>query len=484
MGWWAGIVIERSPYIIYNTIGNFGNMSSETRNVVLLVLDTIRKDYFDTYCRRLRRLSDVSFEECRAASSWSVPSQASIFTGKLPTEHGNHSGQIAYESLDEHGLLFDDLEDHRTIGISANGYANSSFRFDVHFDEFVDIYPGVRYPSALDVRQVTTESESDGIGVYWDFLRRSVTHEQPLQSVANGAAAWIQAKASASRLPQPFDDGAKTACREGLKAVESGSEPFFLFMNIMDAHSPHGMTRGYHHSLLEGDWFWTSNNKDYIFDIDRQLGGEHSDIHNFREYYKLAVEYVDRVVAGFIEDLVATTDRKTTVIVTADHGENLAYFQDDRQMGHVFTKSLTEALLHVPFEIINPPRGYQAQENGYISHLDLPQLVVGLATDQTPEIVRDTVAAEVLGIGTLSLERLRETSDVSLLDEWDRFIRCIYSVEGKQEWCDADESKAPAIASDVFPKSMAQYSQDIESVSSNLDISNEATARLKRLGYL
>lgn len=32
------------------------------RNVALVVLDTVRKDYFDEYAPRLRRASDSSFE--------------------------------------------------------------------------------------------------------------------------------------------------------------------------------------------------------------------------------------------------------------------------------------------------------------------------------------------------------------------------------------------------------------------------------------
>ena len=59
-----------------------------TRNVVLVCLDTVRKDYFDEYATRLQKLCDVSFEQCRAASSCSVRSHASFMTGELPYRHG------------------------------------------------------------------------------------------------------------------------------------------------------------------------------------------------------------------------------------------------------------------------------------------------------------------------------------------------------------------------------------------------------------
>jgi predicted AlkP superfamily pyrophosphatase or phosphodiesterase len=69
------------------------------RNVILLVLDTVRKDYFDEYASQIQSLSDVSFSQCRTASSCSVPSHASILTGELPHEHGQHSTNVDYTQI-------------------------------------------------------------------------------------------------------------------------------------------------------------------------------------------------------------------------------------------------------------------------------------------------------------------------------------------------------------------------------------------------
>jgi len=69
------------------------------RNVVLIVLDTVRKDYFDEYAYRLQDRSDVTFSNCRAASSWSVPSHASMITGELPHVHGIHTHDRYFDNL-------------------------------------------------------------------------------------------------------------------------------------------------------------------------------------------------------------------------------------------------------------------------------------------------------------------------------------------------------------------------------------------------
>jgi len=59
-----------------------------TRNVVLLCLDTVRKDYYDEYAPPLRAQADTMLKRCYASSGWSMPSHASIFTGQLPHVHG------------------------------------------------------------------------------------------------------------------------------------------------------------------------------------------------------------------------------------------------------------------------------------------------------------------------------------------------------------------------------------------------------------
>ncbi|WP_435159099.1 alkaline phosphatase family protein [Haladaptatus sp. DFWS20] len=64
---------------------------SKPRNVLLVCLDTVRADVFGEHANCLHRMADVSFTQCRAASSWTIPSHASMFTGQLPSVHGVHT---------------------------------------------------------------------------------------------------------------------------------------------------------------------------------------------------------------------------------------------------------------------------------------------------------------------------------------------------------------------------------------------------------
>jgi arylsulfatase A-like enzyme len=68
----------------------------ERPNVVLLTLDTTRRDRLGLYgysrktSPNLDALAALSvvFDRAVAASSWTLPSHASIFTGKFPSSHG------------------------------------------------------------------------------------------------------------------------------------------------------------------------------------------------------------------------------------------------------------------------------------------------------------------------------------------------------------------------------------------------------------
>jgi predicted AlkP superfamily pyrophosphatase or phosphodiesterase len=122
------------------------------RNIVIIVLDTVRKDYFERYADNLIELSDVSFDQTRAPSSWTVPSHASMLTGELPSEHGVHIKNRSFDTLDS--TFLNKYNMYEKTGLSSNGHACSTFGFDVHFDKFMDIHPNFRwYTSGADVRQ-------------------------------------------------------------------------------------------------------------------------------------------------------------------------------------------------------------------------------------------------------------------------------------------------------------------------------------------
>jgi hypothetical protein len=414
-----------------------------------------------------------------------------MFTGDLPSEHGNFSRSIRFDELLDYGTFLDRMEMESTWGVSANGYANSSFGFDDLFDEFVDVYDGVRYPSAIDLRKFVRQSDREGMSLYLSFLRAAVTSSSPVGSLTNGVGALTSQILENSRLPvpTPFDGGAKAV----LSSVEELEfrEPFFGFVNVMDAHSPLADALHFDSELYSVPSGWTSANIDFV---DEGPESVPTAVDNYRSLYRAAVDYVDRIVDRVIDVLDEQTDRETTVVLTADHGDNLGYASEWHQWGHVYCNRFTDSLLNVPMAIVNAPEGYDDIEQGLFSHLDLGRLLVALSRGETPHLWRELSPFETMGVGTIQSSDLNESDIESKLAEWDVQMRGVATEEGELiQWQQGGE----AITGDGSdyrtgaPESHDQstlesvFGDDFPSVSGDGrdDIDQATQERLERLGY-
>jgi arylsulfatase A-like enzyme len=469
-----------------------------TRNVVLVVLDTVRQDYFTEHATRLQSMSDVTFTQCRAASSCSVPSHASILTGELPHSHGIHSTAVDYSRLDEAETFFEHFTDHRTIGVSTNTFAGTPFGFDRLFDEFVDVSWTRRFPEGLDAREFVATTDAGGLSFYREFLETAIDHDHTLATLSNAALARLDLLFSRLPVPKLLDDGGSAALKTAQDRIESGSEPFFLFMNLMEAHTPHQPVRGYDRSLYDVPSTWNSRDGLNQWAINRNdLDGQEEAIEYFRQLYTAAVDYLDREVADFIQRVQASTDRETTFVITSDHGENLGYTADDTMVGH--TSSLSEGLLHVPLTLVNPPEGYDPVEREYVSHLELGALLGGLADDRTPDVFGERIAAE----------RITTTNTPNVDNDerryWERMLRCVYEGERKWVWdslgeCTAygldrdranwqerlqlpDGATPPSWSTEFFAGGMEEFARNATS-GVDEDLDDATRSRLEELGYL
>lgn len=468
------------------------------RNIVLIVLDTVRKDYFDEYAPRLQELGDVTFEQCRAASSTSVPSHASLVTGELPHRHGIHSFNPYFDSLNVSDTFLDGFDDYRTVGVSANAFAGSSFGFDRLFDDFTDIAWTGRLPDGMDVKEYAMKTDNDGFAFYTGFLQAALEHDHPLQSIANAALAQIDDASADLPFPRLFDDGAKAILNAGeSKARES--EPFLMFINLMEAHAPHRHTRGFDRSIHGVSNGWSTTSKVSMWEATvEDVDEEDEDLEKFRRLYAASIDYLDREVSAFIERVREATERETTFVITADHGENLA-FEDDRGiLGH--KSSLTEALLHVPLTIVNPPEGYDERETGYFSHLQMGELLTGMARGETPDVFSDRIPAERIGTAN-GPDSVSEAERAY----WTRMLRCVYEGERKWVWDSLDECVPYAIdwdrpcrqritedeecppgwVDEFFDGPIREYqSESATDDSPHEDVDDATKSRLKELGYL
>ncbi len=471
---------------------------SPQNNVVLLCLDSVRKDYFDEYAPRLRRRADLDFAQCRAASGWSVPSHASMMTGELPHRHGIHVYDREFDGLSRDDTFLGSLPDHRALGASANVYASEAFGFDGAFDAFRSVSPDRRFPSGMDVERWGQHCDESGLARYAAFVRAALSDDSPLASLGNGIFAELSARFDDAPIPTPFDDGAKIVAKETQELVEDTREPFFLFANFMDGHGPFHHVLDYDRSLYDVPFSWNSGeygthavNTEGVTDENRHH------VENTRELYGAAVDYLDRQVCDLIDWLDANTDRETTVVVTADHGENLGYDADDQLLAHKGV--LTEGLLHVPLLVVNAPDEFDAvDESRYVSHCSLGELLVSLANGDVPDVTAEWIAAERIG------SNMANNASEDERAEWDRMIRVVYDGETKYEWDSAGETTRYRLDADqpnwqeptdgdvpvdeleaeFFDEPLSEYKQRARNRSEDADVDDVIEDRLSDLGYV
>lgn len=463
------------------------------RNVLLVCLDTVRADVFGEHANHLHQMVDVSFTQCRAVSSWTIPSHASMFTGELPSVHGVHTHNRRFDTIERADTFLANLDGYTTFGVSSNTWAAPAYGFDTWFDSFDVVSPRHRYPEATSLTEVGRGKE--GPDKYFGYLRAALEDDYPFLSFKNTTYGYLNDLMQDGPLPKLVDDGSAGVLRTVQQHINEVDSPYFGFCNLMEAHTPLQRCVQYDADLANVPSSWTSKQFDFWDLIDET--DEHTEYwHNRERVYAASIDYLDRILAKFVHDVLDSTDRETTIIVTADHGENHGSEADEYLSNH--KSSLSESLIHVPLLLINPPAGYDTEENEYVSHLDLGDLIVGLACGETPDVFRDRLPAELVGMSAGP----EPSSDY---EYWDRMIRCVYDGTTKTvwdslgnwseyevqpnrpSWQSKGESgeRTPDIEAEFFEipieeaKAMAKHDESEEIV---LDPASER--RLQELGYL
>lgn len=458
------------------------------RNIALLVLDCVRKDFFEDFASNIRDMSDLSIDKCYAASSWSTPSHASIFTGELPHRHGVHAHNLSFQNLEVDTFLTE-LADHKTIGTSTNLFAGPSFHFDSLFDEFWNASRNGLFIGGMSIEEFSQTNPSEGIQKYREFISEAYQKRCLLRSILNGASVKINDAVERVSLPRLWDYGAGAMIRGSLDRLPD-EEPFFFFANFMEAHSPYLPSGKYDSSFYDIPRGWSGEAKEW--EINKNPDEYVNIIKNRRDVYAASIDYLDQRVSSFIEELIQKTEGETTVFVTADHGESLAFEAEDYIWGH--QGSLSHSLLHVPFVAINLPEKYMdSLDCSNFSHLDLGDLISSVAKDEPLHIQpREWVPAERIGYGPST-----EPED---FEYWDRAIRCVYHDKYRYEWDsiggkfkyeiigDSIENKISENA-EIPDGAVKQFDAEIEeyktSTSNSRSELNESTKQnLSELGYL
>ncbi len=278
------------------------------RNVLLMVVDTLRADRLRVYNRSSRvntrhldqlARSAVVFERATAQGNWTKPSVATILSGLYPTTHGAYTHKAMLDPSIATAPAHLRRMGFESTGFVANGYISSRFGFEKGWDRF-ESYP--------------QEGKSSRAG-----------------AVLADVGRWMKQR--------------------------SGTGRFFTYVHTVDPHAPYAAPRHFWSQYDRSVYRGVVRPRQTATLINRIKAGTlllgSYDVRRLKALYNGEISYHDEVFGALLREM---KQRRifddTVVIVTSDHGEE---FLDHGSVGH--GHSLFEELVHVPL-IIRVPDGF------------------------------------------------------------------------------------------------------------------------------
>ena len=308
-------------------------------NIVLIVFDALRADHVSAYGYPRPTSPDIDklamegtlFENAVSTSSWSLPSHASLVTGRYQFEHGADNpqrepwfgwGDTSFNRYPTIGEALE-LKGYRTGAFSANRvFFTRSCGFGRGFLHFEDYFH-----SPLDAFLRTLYGRKIGPLYLARGGRRFVLHKRA-DEVNHELTQWID---------------------------RDRQRPFFAMLNYFDVHDPYGGPESYRKPSWE--------------------------VKTTIDSYDAGLKYDNDMLAQLLRQLQDRgLDKNTIVIVTSDHGESLG------QHGlNTHGRALYWELLRVPLVIWYPghvPAGVRVHQP--VTNAAIPATIMDMVEAGAP----------------------------------------------------------------------------------------------------
>jgi arylsulfatase A-like enzyme len=318
-------------------------------NVLLIVLDTVRAESMSLYGSERRTTPNlerfaargVVFEQAYATAPWTLPSHATMFTGRYHPELDVNW----HKALDARWpTLAEALRDrgYATGGMVGNLlYCTTWTGLSRGFDHYDDI-------SALS---------------YQHWLENCGLGRRVMAAVNKADLAWLV------RIAKPRKRGEEVVEAFLEWQASIGERPFFGFLNFMDAHDPYDPPRPY-------DTKFSTTPVGRVVQLEEQRDPDPARLELTRTAYESEIAHLDEIVGALLRELEnrGVLD-DTLVVITSDHGEQ---FGEHGLVLHA--NSLYKQALHVPLVVVHAsqvPAGVRVAEP--VSLRDLAATIVDLA---------------------------------------------------------------------------------------------------------
>lgn len=334
-------------------------VAADAPNVLLLVLDTVRAESLSIHgydrdtTPNLARLAarGIKFNQARATAPWTLPSHASMLTGRWP-----HELKVGEKTpLDAtYPTLAEFLTDR---GYATGGFIANTF--------FCNAWFGL----------------ARGFEHYDDFYQ-----EQSSVSVAEALRCTSLGRFGAKLLNDPLgvERQRKDAARisgDFLNWVDAQrGRPFFAFLNYFDAHTPYLMPPGGEYRF--GRPPANAHELATLQEFDNRLRTSvtDDDVALARDAYDDLIAHLDAEIGRLFDELESRGILDNTIIIlTSDHGEGLG---EHGLIGH--GRSLYDTETRVPLLVFLPQSAHAGQVVDRAASLrDIPATVVDLLNLET-----------------------------------------------------------------------------------------------------
>jgi len=340
-------------------------------SIVLITMDTVRADHLSVYGYKADTTPSLTALASRAtlyahamsAADTTLASHASMFTGLYPSQHGSHNDHTwpLPRPLDPRiPMLATRLaaSGYRTMGVVANfGNLGTSLGLDRGF-QYYDPRGAVRFLLDDPARN--------------HFLRQGAN--RMLQRLTGTELAEVPYRRAAdiNRAVLPL-----------LDEVRASPQPFFLFVNYMDAHWPYrppppfdtkfGGTRA--RSIAMADYYRAAS--DVMAGRRTLTDAERADL---QSQYDGGIASIDEQIGALVERLeqLELFDN-CLLIVTADHGEA---FGEHGLVEHGV--SVYSDQIHVPLIVKYPHQRTPRRVRDAVSGVDVMATVLDVAGQAVP----------------------------------------------------------------------------------------------------
>lgn len=359
-------------------------------NIVLLVVDTWRKKDFVKDNSLAPFLSSkakegINLENYYANSPWTVPAHASMFSGKLPSEHGTTT-ENTYFSEQNELCQYLQTKGYQTVGLSENMLITEETGFSDGFDIFKQSIQDLGGETWEEIWEKDDEFENRK-QKYQYFFKKAIPRLdiKSIQSFTKHALDKI--------LGREADYNAGKAVgtlNMALKHLKT-SEKSFVFANIMSVHAP------YTFDQKERKQFLDKYTKEEIKKASKSMSPEEflpegltdKQLEIREKSYKASIKYTDKIIKQFYEK----APENTVLIVLGDHGELTGEYklQDTRLIGHHL--GTYKELIETPCFIFSKGKKLNLEINPEKLHshtetIDIVKQITGDQEAKTQEMIR------------------------------------------------------------------------------------------------